>query len=189
MRERKAEERLRARAARKAIPQDVRAARSARIRDAALALPEVQDALVVGTYVSVHSEVETRGLIEALLARGTRVAVPVLAPPERILLAELASLSDLAPGPHGIPEPRAPRTLLNEVDVVLVPGLLFTARGARLGNGGGYFDRLLEAMPEARRVGLAFEEQVVRELPLELHDARMDVVVTDVRVMRPGRRD
>lgn len=184
---RKAEERVRARALRKAIPPEERRVKSSRVRDAVLAIPEVEDARVVGAYVSVHSEVDTRGVLAALLARGRRVAVPVVTPPETMHFAELAELKDLAPGAHGIPEPAPPRTFLDDVDAILVPGLLFTPDGHRLGNGGGYFDRLLRGMPRAFRVGLAFEEQVVPRLPREEHDEVMDAVVTDVRTMRCPR--
>lgn len=69
-------------------------------------------------------------------------------------------------------------------EVVVVPGLAFTARGERLGQGAGYFDRLLRDLPHAFRVGLAFEEQIVEALPTEPHDVPMHVVVTDERVRR-----
>lgn len=68
--------------------------------------------------------------------------------------------------------------------VVIVPGLAFTARGERLGQGAGFFDKLLRGLPHAFRVGLAFEEQIVDSLPLEAHDVHMHVVVTDERVVR-----
>lgn len=185
-RARKAEERVRARERRRAIPAEERRAKSDRIREAALRV--VAGARVVGAYVSVHSEVDTRGLLAALLARGQRVVVPVVTPPETMRYAELASLDALAPGAHGIPEPREPRAFVDEVDAILVPGLLFTPDGHRLGNGGGYFDRLLRGMPRATRIGLAYEEQVVDALPLEAHDELMDHVVTDARVVRCAPR-
>jgi 5-formyltetrahydrofolate cyclo-ligase len=188
MQERKAEARLLARARRKAIPPPQRAAKEARIRDAALALPEVADARVLAVYVAVQSEVGTRGLVDALLAQDKRVAVPVVTPPGEMRLAELSSPDDLAPGAHGIPEPRPPRVLLDDADAILVPGLLFTKDGHRLGQGGGYFDRLLARMPGAVRVGLAFDEQVVDKLPIEVHDEPMDVIVTDARVLRAPPR-
>lgn len=189
MRERKAEARLAARARRKAIPPSRRAAKEAGIAAAAVGLPEVEGARVAAVYVAVQSEVGTRALIDALLKRGKRVAVPVVTPPEEMRLAEIASPDDLAPGAHGIPEPRPPRVFLDDADVVFVPGLLFTRDGHRLGQGGGYFDRMLARMPGAFRVGLAFEEQLVDKLPLEVHDEPMDAVVTDARVLRaPPRR-
>ena len=184
MRERKAEERLRARAARKAVPAEARAAKAAAIHARVLALPEVEAAFVVGTYVGVGSEVATLDLVRALFERGQRVAVPLVTPPETMRLAELISVDDLAPGAHQIPEPKPPRVILNDVDALLVPGLLFTRRGERLGNGGGYFDRVLREMPAAFRVGVAYHEQLVGELPIEEHDERMDVVVTDREVVR-----
>jgi len=182
MMERKAAERLRARAARKAIPMPLRRAKEVRIREAVRALPQVRAARLIGSYVGVRSEVDTRVLIEDLLMDGVRVAVPVIESRETMRLAEVRTLGDLVEGAHRIPEPPPPHRLVEAVEVMLVPGLLFTPRGERLGNGGGYFDRVLRALPRALRVGLAYEEQVVEELPLEPHDVRMDVVVTDAQV-------
>ena len=66
------------------------------------------------------------------------------------------------------------------LDVVVVPGLAFTADGRRLGQGGGHYDRFLPRLrPECRTVGAAFAEQVVDDLPTEPHDVRLDLVVTD----------
>jgi 5-formyltetrahydrofolate cyclo-ligase len=187
MDDRKSAARLRARALRKAIPTPLRREKEARLRAAAHSLPEMRRASIVGCYVGVHSEVDTRVLIEELLMQDVRVAVPVVTPPERMVLTEIETLGDLAPGAHGIPEaPRGAR--VGEVDALLVPGLLFTRDGHRLGNGGGYFDRLLRAMPAATRIGIAYAEQIVDDLPVESHDEPMDVVVTDEGVYRRLRR-
>ena len=65
-------------------------------------------------------------------------------------------------------------------DVVLVPGLAFTATGGRLGQGGGWYDRFLaDVRPECTTIGVCFAEQVVDELPIEPHDVAVDIVVTD----------
>lgn len=187
---RKSAARLDARAVRKAIPPLEREQRSAHVRERVLFLPEVRDARTVGCYISVHSEVETHVLLQDLLGLGKRVVVPVVEPPERIEFAEVASFDDLVVGAHGIPEPRPPHRLVEpaDVDVLLIPGLRFTPEGHRLGNGGGYFDRLLARSARALRVGLAYEAQVVDELPFEAHDERLDVVVTEKRVVRTGAR-
>jgi 5-formyltetrahydrofolate cyclo-ligase len=71
-------------------------------------------------------------------------------------------------------------------DAVLVPGLGFDVNGGRLGRGGGFYDRLLAA-GTACRVGVAFECQVVEALPLEPHDRRMEFIITEQRVLAPGR--
>jgi 5-formyltetrahydrofolate cyclo-ligase len=66
----------------------------------------------------------------------------------------------------------------------------FDETGARLGYGGGYFDRLLPMLrADCARIGVAFDEQVLSEIPAEEHDAHVDVVVTPTRVLRPGARE
>ena len=66
------------------------------------------------------------------------------------------------------------------LDVVVVPGLAFTADGERLGQGGGHFDRFLTGVRvDCLRIGVAFHEQVVAELPITEHDVTVDVVITD----------
>lgn len=191
MQARKTAARVEARAIRKAIPPPERARASAQVREHVLRLPEVLDARTLGCYISVHSEVQTHTLLRDLLAMGKRVVVPVVEPPERMELAEVTRLDELVPGAHAIPEPRPPHRLVEpaEVDVLLIPGLRFTLDGHRLGNGGGYFDRLLARLrPDAARVGLAFDEQVVDALPWEAHDERLDALVTGSRVVHTGAR-
>ena len=78
-----------------------------------------------------------------------------------------------------------------EIDLVLVPGLAFDAAGGRLGRGGGFYDRFLATLgPAAARVGVAFDAQILPEVPTDGLDARMSCVVTDARVMpaAPGPR-
>ena len=71
---------------------------------------------------------------------------------------------------------------------MIVPGVAFDETGARLGYGGGYFDRLLPMLrADCARIGVAFDEQVLAEIPAEEHDAHVDVVVTPTRV-HPARR-
>lgn len=185
----KAALRARARAARRAIPPEARAERSRRIAEHALALPELERARVVGCYVSVGSEVETTLILRALLAKGVLVAVPVTEGDE-LRFVRLDHPWALSPGAHNVPEPRQPWTRVDgeRLEVVFVPGLLFGRDGARLGNGGGHFDRFLANHPTPLRVALAFREQLVDTVPhLEAHDQGMDVLVTDDGRMRAGR--
>lgn len=195
----KAAARAEARRIRRAIPEETREAKGAVIAERVLALPELRGAKAVGCYASVHSEVPTRLLVRHLLARGAVVALPVLVAQRRaesgsaeawgMRYARLDHPWGLAPGPMDIPEPREPRTEVDaaSLDVIIVPGLRFGRDGSRLGNGGGHFDRVLAAHPHARRVGVAFAEQVVDALPVESHDADMDVLVTDTETLRFAR--
>jgi 5-formyltetrahydrofolate cyclo-ligase len=88
-------------------------------------------------------------------------------------------------GPLGAlePPPAAPEVPPAEIDAIVVPGVAFSADGHRLGRGGGYYDATLAALPHALRVGLAFDVQVLPDVPRELHDARLDVLVTETRLL------
>ena len=67
---------------------------------------------------------------------------------------------------------------LEEIDLIAVPALAYTAQGNRLGNGGGHYDRLLSAS-RARHVGLAFDAQIIEHIPTTEHDVPVDVVITE----------
>ncbi len=140
-------------------------------------------------YVAFDCEVETLPILRQALSDGKRVAVPAIVPPSKHLLAvEIRDPdSDLRAGHFGIPHPRmtAKRVPLKRLDLVVMPGVAFDRRGHRLGRGGGYFDRFLSRLPRtARRVGLAFEFQLLDELPVESHDLPACAVVTEKRVMK-----
>jgi 5-formyltetrahydrofolate cyclo-ligase len=75
---------------------------------------------------------------------------------------------------------RCAAVAVGTLDFVLVPGLGFDARGGRLGNGGGFYDRLLAAMPAtAARVAAAFSAQLVETVPMGTHDQYVDLIVTE----------
>ena len=180
---------MEARALRRALDPADRSERSARIAERALALPEVRKAGTVGAYASAGSEVETPLLLRGLLAKGARVAVPVTEGDD-LRFVRVQHPWALVPGPRGVPVPRQPWEEVEgaALEVVLVPGLRFGRDGSRLGQGGGHFDRFLEAHPEPRRVALAFAVQVVDALATEPHDQGMDVLVTEDEVLRFPRR-
>jgi 5-formyltetrahydrofolate cyclo-ligase len=98
--------------------------------------------------------------------------------------------SELVPGILGIPEPRPGLPEVNPatVDWVLVPGLAFDERGFRLGRGAGYYDRLLPALrPDATCWSICLSCQLVRQLPIEPHDAPVDGITTPERDVRGSR--
>jgi 5-formyltetrahydrofolate cyclo-ligase len=106
----------------------------------------------------------------------------------------VASAAELVPDAHGIPAPRpdAPLVPPRSIDLFLVPGLAFDRKGARLGQGGGYYDdlgRWLEAHGSggrggARLVGLGYDFQLVDACPAGERDVVLDALVTDQRVLR-----
>ncbi len=95
---------------------------------------------------------------------------------------------ELGPGAFGVrePVPPAPEVPLDQIDLFVVPGLAFDARGVRLGYGGGYYDELMAARKgRALFVGFAFDFQVVDHCPAGEGDQAVDCVVTDTRTIRP----
>lgn len=91
----------------------------------------------------------------------------------------LRALAELIPGRFGVLEPDAgcPVVPLNQLDLVLVPGLAFDLAGRRLGRGKGFYDRLL-AQVRGHKSGVAFEAQIVPEVPEEPHDVRVNSILT-----------
>jgi 5-formyltetrahydrofolate cyclo-ligase len=164
-----------------------RARRCAAIHARLLAMPEWSAARVVHCYLSMRSEVDTHPLIDAALAQGKRVVVPIVVPkaPE-LSHAWLESLGGdaLVPGSFGTFNPRDARPAApGDWDLTIVPLLAFDRRGYRLGYGKGFYDRLLSAAP-ATSIGIAFADQEVALLPDEPHDMRLHWIVTEREAIR-----
>ena len=145
-------------------------------------------------YAHFRSEVQTINAIKKCLGAGKRVALPLTVPDENRLYPYLIEdpARDLKNGYCSILEPDPAKALLlapGEIDVVVVPGSVFDVGGGRFGYGGGFYDRLLvNEAPQAFRIGLAFELQLVTvTLPLSPHDQRMDCVVTEKNIFRTER--
>lgn len=174
---------------------EARKARSPRRRDEAakalaevvLTIPAVEHARCVSVYAARSTEPGTGALLEELSARGVRVLMPVLGSGLQRDWAEYAGADDLrerAPGRP--PEPGGPTLgpeALGDADVVIAPALAVDTSGARLGQGGGWYDRALEHLrPGVPVVALVFPEELydadVRPLPREQHDRAVDAVAT-----------
>lgn len=153
---------------------------------------------IFATYMPHRSEVNVAPLAELCWAHGIRVALPkVEAGAKRLRLHIIDSFDDLETGAYGIREPKAGTPMLTDpaqIKWMLVPGLAFDASFARLGYGGGYYDRFFEQLadrhvPRPMLIAAAFELQIVPSLPVEPHDFRMDAIVTERRVLAREPRD
>ena len=159
-----------------------------------MALPEYQAANTVLFYLDVRSEVRTRHSLEEALASGKKIVVPYCVEGELLELFHLESMDELSVGMYRILEPKAElRTLsakqvqVEDIDLIMVPGVAFDRRGGRTGHGKGYYDKLLEhARPDTPLVALAFECQMFPEIPMQEHDVFMDKVITE-QAIYPGR--
>ena len=131
---------------------------------------------VVCCYVALPGEPPTEDLIEALLARGDEVYLPI-AGARRVLHWTPAISSrpwrawGVGPGPTPEPVP------LPEPATVIVPALAVDATGHRLGQGGGYYDRFVPTVPQARTVALIWHDEVFERVPAQRHDIRVDTWV------------
>ena len=163
--------------------------KSAAISERVLNMPEMDSWKTLFIYVNFRSEVETLQLIQRCLEIGKRVAVPLVDSTQSTMIAlQVTDLEqDLRPGYFDIPEPDPAKTTQvagREIDAVMLPGSVFDPAGGRLGYGGGYYDRfLVNDAPQASRIGLAFELQVVASVPLEPHDQLLDYLITEKRII------
>jgi 5-formyltetrahydrofolate cyclo-ligase len=162
---------------------DQRVELSRRIAERARQLPAVANARLVAVYAPLGTEVDALELVR-LLGAEPPLLPRVVAGTRRLEFARCA-VQDLARGPLGVRQPPAEIAAVDpeQVDCVVLPGIGFSLHGLRLGRGGGYYDATLREMPHASRVGLAFEVQVLPELPFEPHDARLDALVTEARTL------
>lgn len=171
-------------ARRSSQPDAERMALSRRIQEKILALPVIAQAREVLLYAPVRGEVDTSLLRDALWERGVRVLLPRCRPHEAgcLDLHRVTCVEELRPGKYGIPEPDPAVCDLIEAaapNAVVVPGVAFDRTGARLGMGGGFYDRLLARMPEAAAIAPAFGFQLLDEVPYDAWDRRMHFIVTE----------
>jgi 5-formyltetrahydrofolate cyclo-ligase len=165
-----------------------RHAKSVTICSLVASSPEFNAARVIMLYLSTPMEVDTAPLALRAWQTGKTVVVPKVSWDQRRMLpVEISSLHDqMTSTGNGIREPIAGRPMPVEfIDLVLVPGLGFTNNGFRIGRGMGFYDRFL-AQSEfvGLSCGLAFNEQVVEQLPLLDHDVALSMLATERGVRR-----
>lgn len=142
--------------------------------------PWMQEADVILAYCSCGAEPDTRALLQWLLETGRQTALPVCESKGMMQFYLLQDLADLQTGAYGIPEPTGRVCpVLTDKTLCIVPGLAFTADGKRLGQGGGYYDRFLAAHPGLRTMGITYWCRLRETVPCEVHDSKVDVVVTE----------
>jgi 5-formyltetrahydrofolate cyclo-ligase len=166
-----------------------------------IARPEYRAASTAMWYIGCKSEVGTLAALRSELAGRKRIVIPYCTTDEdgrrKLGLWHLEDLSELPPGTWHIPEPPKSRwgeagkeIRPSELDVIVVPGVAFDRNGGRLGNGAGYYDRLLaEVREDAVLFGVCFESQLLDRIETEPHDIPMDFVITEKHLYTgKGRR-
>lgn len=180
---------------RDSIPPQQKALKESEIEKKLFDLDVFKKSKSILMYVSFRSEVDTRKYLDDLLKMNKRLILPLVDARHHLLkLYEVKDTSELAPGYMGIPEPdirENRRVTIKDIDLVIIPGTGFDLKGNRLGYGGGYYDRLLSyeskqlaEVDHIPTVALAFEEQIGDEIPAEPHDIQVDIIITDMRLIR-----
>ena len=146
----------------------------------------------VALYSPVRGEVDTRAFFRYLRSRSKACLFPKVVAGD-LAFYEVRDLSEMKLGSYGIAEPNPESHVSPSIpDVVFVPGVAFSRNGHRLGFGGGYYDRAINALSAGSRsmplrfIGLAYEFQVVESLPQDSHDRSVDFIVTEASVIPCG---
>jgi 5-formyltetrahydrofolate cyclo-ligase len=164
--------------------------RSAAIQTRAIQLPAYASARSVVLYSPVQNEVRTEEILEKALTLGRRVFYPRTIMDGTGQFIRISSSADLRAGRYGILEPTGTEELSDgDLDslIAFIPGVAFDAAGNRLGRGQGWYDRILTGLgSQATLVALAYDFQVVEEVPTDAWDRKVHYIVTETNVIDCG---
>jgi 5-formyltetrahydrofolate cyclo-ligase len=170
-------------------PDSERERKSLRIKENLFSLPEFSNAEKILFYVSTKGEVLTKEMIKDSLSLGKKVVVPISNVKEKnLILSELRDFDkELRPSKFGILEPKKQffrEVSPEEIDLVIVPGIAFDRRGNRIGYGMGFYDNFLSNLKkEIPVIALAYEFQIVSEIPTHKKDVRVQKIITEKKVI------
>jgi 5-formyltetrahydrofolate cyclo-ligase len=185
--------RQRAKNLRSMVPADAIAKRSAAIVERVAALPEIADAATVALFYPMERrhEVDLRDLDASLRMRKKRIFYPTIDPETRFMTFRYTGkLADVEDRGMMFREPAPTAEEAKALDVIVVPALQVDSRGHRIGYGAGFYDRtLVRYLPGARTIIVAFDFQLIPEVPVTEGDVACDVIVTDKRVLRAPREE
>jgi 5-formyltetrahydrofolate cyclo-ligase len=166
------------------LSSEYRAAAAAQVVVSLASRPEWARASSVLLFAPLPDELDAWPLVELALMAGKTVALPAFVPETNSYAARqiVDGARDIVLGKFGVREPAdaCVEVPLNQLDLVLVPGLAFDARGGRLGRGKGFYDRLLAGV-RGTKCGVAFDEQLVDAVPVGPHDIRLNCILTPTR--------
>ena len=160
-------------------------AKSKQIKNKLFQIDEFKKAKNILFYVSYDGEVFTHDAIKKAFI-DKKVVVPISNKEDySLILSKLNSFEDLGQGPYGILEPKKEKikeTSIDEIDLIIVPGIGFDLKGNRIGHGKGFYDRLLKNT-NVPIIALAFEFQIIEKIPVDEHDKPVDIIITEKRII------
>jgi len=140
-----------------------------------------RNAKKIGMYYPIGSEIMTQDIIQEALSEGKEVFLPKVIG-KNIEFRKIESVSNLENGAFDIMEPRNECPINNNLDVILVPTVGISPKGVRLGYGHGFYDRFL-AENKIETISITMEKQIVKNIPASEHDAIIDWIVTEDRII------
>lgn len=172
---------------RKEMSDAERMEKSRKIQHNLFSLEDYKKSNFIFTFISTQEEVDTHNIIKDSISNGKRVGVPITVPEGRkLLVSEIYDFDkELEMGFYDILAPK--KEFIREVppsivDLVIVPGLIFSRKGYRVGYGGGYYDRFLSNL-DVLKVGVCFHMQLQDEVPIDRYDIPVDIIVTDEEIV------
>jgi 5-formyltetrahydrofolate cyclo-ligase len=171
---------------RNAITGKLKKSKDRTIGERLMNLSEFQNARAILFYASFRSEVDTFNLIKYCLGKNITTVLPKVDTANNDLkLYKIKNTGELASGYYGIPEPSVSddrKMSIEDIDLIIVPGVAFDERCSRLGYGEGFYDKLL-ARKLCPVIALSYEEQILPSVPSEPHDIKIDKIITDKRII------
>ena len=175
----KKELRRKIREAKKLVPLEEKLRRSAPIMNQVEQLPQFQQASTVLLYWSMDDEVQTHSFVERWY-RQKVLLLPCVVGDDLVLRQYTGPECMVAGEQFGIGEPTGEEWKdLGAVELIVVPGVAFDKQNNRMGRGRGFYDRLLKSTPNAVKVGVAYDFQMLDTIPVEPHDVKMNRVITE----------
>ncbi len=158
---------------------------SSKIQDNLRKIEYYRNAKMLGGYHAVGSEVRTQDILQEILNAGKELSLPKVEKND-LVFKKISSFSDLEMGNFSVMEPKERCETVKKLEVILVPAIAVTREGYRLGYGFGYYDRYLHDK-RSKKIALSFSKQVIKSIPHDSHDVKVDCIVTEDEVIYPNK--
>jgi 5-formyltetrahydrofolate cyclo-ligase len=158
------------------------------INNKVITTKEYQIAQTIGVYYPLGSEVTTFDIIRHAIKNKKEIALPKVIDSIKIqffkVIEDNFEKIKFTKGKYGIYENSMSNTFIDKFDLLIIPGIAFDIKGNRIGYGKGYYDRFLSFGRVKCIMGLAYETQIINTLPNNEHDIRVDIIITEKRIIR-----
>lgn len=172
---------------RKSLPKKEVEEKSKKILLKLVSLKEYKEAKTILFYHPIDNEVNPTALIKKELknSKKTVALLRICGKTNRMHIHKITDLKDLKTGKFSIKEPQAHHPVIarRDLDILIIPGIAFDKSGNRIGYGLGYFDKLLKSL-KCTNIALAYDFQIVENVPVEKHDQKVDIVITEKTIIK-----